>query len=149
MAKIVQMILILINRIFVLKTAFFFILFSIIHSFADWQILSGTTGQLGHFAPADHLPFHSQWLCTKSSHGVEPWYKLSVSSKHDQMDIYLNSIYMIQLKYSSGHWAGGAKISWQLIPWLLASPSHQQPWYWAVGPCRPKWAFNYLCQLYG
>ena len=33
-------------------------------------------------APANNLPFHSQWLCTKSSHGVEPWYKLSVSNRH-------------------------------------------------------------------
>ena len=28
-------------------------------------------------------------------------------------------------------------ISWLLMPWLLASPEHQQPWYWLeqVGPC--------------
>ena len=32
-------------------------------------------------------------------------------------------------------------ISWLLMPWLLTSPGHQQPWYWLYRMCRP---FTYL-----
>ena len=42
-------------------------------------------------------------------------------------------------------------ISWLLMPWLLTSPGHQQPWYWL---CRMGWLlsylrkdFNYLCHI--
>ena len=42
-------------------------------------------------------------------------------------------------------------ISWLLMPWLLASPGHQHPWYW---PCRIgrsvpylRKDFNYLCHI--
>ena len=35
---------------------------------------------------------------------------------------------------------------WLLMPWILASPGHQQPWYWlryvaSTGPCLP-WEFQ-------
>ena len=36
-------------------------------------------------------------------------------------------------------------IPWLLMPWLLASPGHQQPWYWLlndrIGPCL-LWGFQ-------
>ena len=32
-------------------------------------------------------------------------------------------------------------ISWLLMPWLLTSPRHQQPWYWIYRICR---SFSYL-----
>ena len=32
-------------------------------------------------------------------------------------------------------------ISWLLMPWLLTSPGHQQPWYWLYRIC---WSFSYL-----
>ena len=42
-------------------------------------------------------------------------------------------------------------ISWLLMPWLLTSPAHQQPWYWL---CRIgrflsylRKDFNYLCHI--
>ena len=42
-------------------------------------------------------------------------------------------------------------ISWLLMPWLLTSPEHQQPWYWL---CRIgrflsylRKDFNYLCRI--
>ena len=42
-------------------------------------------------------------------------------------------------------------ISWMLMPWLLTSPGHQQPWYWL---CRIgrflsylRKDFNYLCRI--
>ena len=42
-------------------------------------------------------------------------------------------------------------ISWLLMPWLLTSPGHQQPWYWLYRICR-SWSylrkdFNYLCHI--
>ena len=42
-------------------------------------------------------------------------------------------------------------ISWFLMPWLLTSPGHQQPWYWLCRIGMP-WSylrkdFNYLCHM--
>ena len=31
-------------------------------------------------------------------------------------------------------------ISWLLMPWLLTSPGHQQPWYWLCSICR-SWSY--------
>ena len=42
-------------------------------------------------------------------------------------------------------------ISWLLMPWLLTSPGHQQPWYWLYRICRScsylRKNFKYLCQI--
>ena len=42
-------------------------------------------------------------------------------------------------------------ISWLLMPWLLTSPGHQQPWYWLYRICRSlsylKKNFKYLCHI--
>ena len=42
-------------------------------------------------------------------------------------------------------------ISWSLMPWLLASPGHQQPWYWLCRIGRSlfylRGNFNYLCLI--
>ena len=42
-------------------------------------------------------------------------------------------------------------ISWLLMPWLLTSPGHQQPWYWLYRICRSfsylRKCFKYLCQI--
>ena len=73
--------------------------FEILQTFIPyfWQTLCGTTGQLVHFAPASNLPFHNNdCLCTKSSHGVEPWYKLSVSNKYGRLLIRLPWIWTNQ-----------------------------------------------------
>ena len=39
--------------------------------------------------------------------------------------------------------------SWLLMPWLLTSPGHQQPWYWLYRICRSlsylRKNFKYLC----
>ena len=42
-------------------------------------------------------------------------------------------------------------ISWLLMPWLLPSPEHQQPWYWLCRICK-SWSylikdFKYLCHI--
>ena len=31
-------------------------------------------------------------------------------------------------------------ISWLLMPWLLTSPGHQQPWYWLCKICK-SWSY--------
>ena len=42
-------------------------------------------------------------------------------------------------------------ISWLLMPWLLTSPGHQQPWYWLYRICRSlsylRKDFKYLCHI--
>ena len=42
-------------------------------------------------------------------------------------------------------------ISWLLMPWLLTSPGHQQPWYWLYRMCRSfpylRKDFKYMCQI--
>ena len=42
-------------------------------------------------------------------------------------------------------------ISWQLMPWLLTSPGHQQSWYWLYSICRSlsylRKNFKYLCHI--
>ena len=42
-------------------------------------------------------------------------------------------------------------ISWLLMPWLLTSPEHQQPWYWLYRICRSfsylGKGFKYMCQI--
>ena len=34
------------------------------------------------------------------------------------------------------HFGLTRSISWLLMPWLLTSPGHQQPWYWLFQICR-------------
>ena len=42
-------------------------------------------------------------------------------------------------------------ISWLLMPWLLTSPGHQQPWYWLCRICKSlsylRKDFKYLCHI--
>ena len=42
-------------------------------------------------------------------------------------------------------------ISWLLMPWLLSSPGHQQPWYWLYRIQRSlsylRKDFKYLCHI--
>ena len=42
-------------------------------------------------------------------------------------------------------------IYWLLMPWLLTSPGHQQPWYWLYRICRSfpylREDFKYQCQI--
>ena len=59
----------------------------------------------------------------------------------------LLSINMQRANYLSLNWS----ISWLLMPWLLASPGHQPPWYWLslIGKLLP-WSrkdLSYLCHI--
>ena len=35
-------------------------------------------------------------------------------------------------------------ISWLLMPWILSSPGHQQPWYWLYRICRSSLTWGSL-----
>ena len=64
----------------------------------------------------------------------------------------LNKILLLTLNVRGPSYLGlTMPISWLLMPWLLASPGHQQPWYWLFGICRSfsylRMCFKYLCQI--
>ena len=66
---------------------------------------------------------------------------------------YLNHCWLINRKIQ-WHWSESnltRSISWLLMPWLLTSPGHQQPWYWLCRIGRLlsyfRKAFNYLRRI--
>ena len=79
------------------------------------------------------------------------------------VDWYSSSVFCISSEELTNSWSLTLKvwglsylgltrsISWLLMPWLLASPGHQQPWYWlckigrSLSYLRRK--FNYLCLI--
>ena len=64
-------------------------------------------------------------------------------------EIYTLSFKKMHFKMSSGESRPSClglnvlsrSMSWLLMPWLLTSPGHQQPWYWLYRIC---WSFSYL-----
>ena len=55
---------------------------------------------------------------------------------------WLNAIFPLTLKVRGPSYLGLTRsISWLLMPWLLTSPGHQQPWYWL---CRIGRFLSYL-----
>ena len=52
---------------------------------------------------------------------------------------------VLKLEYS----AINRSMPWLLMPWLLASPGHQQPWYWQyrIKATSTRKDFSYLCYL--
>ena len=72
------------------------------------------------------------WLAP--SHYLNQWWlvyrHISVSLGLDELTLNVRGPSYLGLTRS---------ISWLLMSWLLASPGHQQPWYWLyvewVGPC--------------
>ena len=91
------------------------------------------------------LPF----VCIKYFHWVGNW------SYWDEYAEYSYSDGLMQKRHNSMHMSclltlnllgpsnlGSTRsIAWLLMPWLLMSPGHQQPWYWLYRICRP---FSYL-----
>ena len=66
---------------------------------------------------------------------------------------YNNSVYIfgdqsIMMMFTSN--PHSMSISWLLIPWLLASPGHQQPWYWLCKTNRPLFSMrkDFNCHFY-
>ena len=49
---------------------------------------------------------------------------------------YLKTLNVWGPRYLGLAWS----ISWLLMPWLLTSPGHQQPWYWLCRICR-YWSY--------
>ena len=58
----------------------------------------------------------------------------------------------LTLNVRGGNYLGFTwSISWLLMPWLLTSPGHQQPWYWLCRICG-SWKrkdFKCLCHING
>ena len=69
----------------------------------------------------------SWWYCSRAE--VTP-----VKLECDSMDLTLNVRGPSYLSLTRS-------ISWLLMPWLLTSPGHQQPWYWL---CRMGRFLSYL-----
>ena len=100
----------------------------------NWDIQSGDTHALVH-------------NCLLKSKNVQKLllYKVVVvcGSPH---------LYSLTLNVRGPSYLGLSKsISWLLMPWLLTSPGHQQPWYWLCGICR-SWSylrkdFKNLCHV--
>ena len=79
------------------------------------------------------------YVCNLLSHWLRPC--LAVDRKQ------VLTLNMQGPSYLSLTWS----ISWLLMPWLLTSPGHQQPWYWLCRICR-FWSylrkdFKYLCHI--
>ena len=55
------------------------------------------------------------------------WVKLSIWPQPPCVNLEVRGTSYLGLTWS---------ISWLLMPWLLASPGHQQPWYWLSGSLR-------------
>ena len=71
-------------------------------------------------------------LCIKTSPGIVIKHWLSQ---------YLNWPLPFNPKRAGTELTGLTRsISWLLMPWLLTSPGHQQPWYWLCRICR-SWSY--------
>ena len=54
------------------------------------------------------------------------------------------TVYVLTLNVRGPSYLGlTSSISWLLVPWLLRSPGHQQPWYWLI-VCRIGRFLSYL-----
>ena len=73
---------------------------------------------------------------------------LGINLSEILIEILTLSFQKMRFKASSAKWRPFClglnvltrSISWLLMPWLLASPGHQQPWYWL---CRIGRSFSY------
>ena len=65
---------------------------------------------------------------------------------------WCKSSYILTLNVRGPSYLGLTRsISWLLMPWLLTSPGHQQPWYWLCRICS-SWSymrkdFKYPCHI--
>ena len=95
-------------------------------------------------------------ICLAPSHYLNQWW-LICSRKcivNVIMSTVQNGIHFVQATFNIrglNNFGSTWSISWLLMPWLLASPGHQHPWYSPsrIGKllsCTRK-DFNYLCHV--
>ena len=127
-----------------------------------WEVIIGLDNGL---APISDDPV--QWrICSnrerwvKSCSGVISCWNMPVSVRKRLHNTNLCSTilyknwYILTLNVRGPSYLGLTRsISWLLMPWLLTSPGHQQPWYWLCRLWR-AWSylrkdFKYLCHICG
>ena len=64
--------------------------------------------------------YHNDWGQLTHIKGLWMWHHVS-SPGHNKLTLNVRGPSYLGLTRS---------ISWLLMPWLLTSPGHQQPWYW-------------------
>ena len=63
--------------------------------------------------------------------GYVPGQKRRVGSLREEFLLFVLTLLVVKLE----HCGRIKSIPWLLMPWLLASPGHQQPWYWLSDKC--------------
>ena len=124
----------------------------------------------GHFVSTSSRPKVVHTLSTMISFPLLlQWQNLVILVKHDCWDVLRNCCQfcfrvlefvakrdhvgcILTLNVREPSYLGLSRsISWLLMPWLLTSPGHQQPWYWLYRICRSfsclRKCFKYLCQI--
>ena len=106
----------------------------------------------------EEIPSALIWiLMTRSGHNFARHGSLAVVACANLWLVWLISFHVtatktLILKVRGPSYLGLTRsISWLLMPWLLTSPGHQQPWYWLCRICR-SWSslgkdFKNLCQI--
>ena len=93
------------------------------------------------------------WVVNTRNKHVENWMIANFIFKCDIKKLKLDfAICILTLNVWGPSYLGlTTSISWLLMPWLLTSPGHQQPWYWLYRICRffsyLRKCFKYLCQI--
>ena len=88
-------------------------------------------------------------FCNGNTSNNSDWLCFDQLQKNKQQDDTggLSEPLALKLEYS---WRSRS-IPWLLMPWLLVSPGHQQPWYWLHTKNRSlstmRNDFNYLCHV--
>ena len=79
------------------------------------------------------------WCRLATSHYLNQCGLISMTPHGITKPQWVNQLTILVLKLEYFGWT--RLLQWQLMPWLLASPGHQQPWYWLYrigqGHCPP------------
>ena len=110
----------------------------------DWSLMTRIcTSELGH-------RWFRWWLGTSlvPSHCLNQWWIIHTGISSDKLNWNWKKIGLFPFRkvYAfQSYLRFSRSISWLLMPWLLTSSGHQQPWYW-LGRFLPylRKDFNYL-----
>ena len=102
---------------------------------------------IAHFVlPLLDYIYHKRYDCCEIHHN-----KTHIITHDCFMYIYWKKYSYINNVWESSYLGLTRPISWLLMPCLLASPGHQQPWYWLcrIGRSLSYWRkdFNCLCHV--